>query len=85
MTSRFLVTRLRQKLADLEIAVKFPKKPEVRPFALYIEDVLNPENLPSPNEERKREFYMKEISKRVQRAWPNMDPIIKSVTDNQYF
>ena len=81
MTNRLLISNLTKKLSTLEKAGNFPSKPNLSPSVLYVQDVLNPVNLPPPGKGSPREFYLKEIHKRVKIAWPQMDHSLKGEKD----
>jgi len=81
MANRLLTASLTKKLSSLEQAANFPIKPNMRPSTLYVRDVLNPVNLPPPGKGSPREFYLKEIHKRVNSAWRSMDPSLKGRKD----
>ena len=81
MANRLLISSLTKKLSSLEKTANFPRKPNITPSALYVQDVLNPVNLPPPGKGSPREFYLKEIHKRVNAAWSNMDPSLKGKKD----
>lgn len=83
MVNRLLLSNLSKKLISLERSANFPTKPHLTPSALYVHDVLNPENLPPPGKGSPREFYLKEIHKRVGSAWNEMDPSVKAVYEKQ--
>lgn len=83
MANRLLISSLTKKLSSLEKAANFPRKPTLAPSALYVQDVLNPENLPPPGKGSPREFYLKEIHKRVNAAWSNMDPSLIAAYEKQ--
>jgi len=83
MANRFLVSRLTKKLSTLQRASNFPHNPNLSPPALYVQDVLNPVNLPPSGVRSPREFYLKEIHKRAKTAWPKMDSSLKAVYETQ--
>jgi len=83
MANRLLLSNLSKKLISLEKSANFPTKPNLSPSALYVQDVLNPENLPPPGKGSPREFYLKEIHKRVRLAWNKMDPSVKVTYEKQ--
>eukprot|EP00090_Calanus_glacialis_P007652 TRINITY_DN16097_c0_g1_i1.p1 TRINITY_DN16097_c0_g1~~TRINITY_DN16097_c0_g1_i1.p1 ORF type:complete len:128 (+),score=33.78 TRINITY_DN16097_c0_g1_i1:35-418(+) len=83
MANRLLISSLTKKLSSLEKTANFPRKPNITPSALYVQDVLNPVNLPPPGKGSPREFYLKEIHKRVNAAWSNMDPSLKAAYEKQ--
>lgn len=83
MANRLLVANVSKKLINLEKTANFPTRPTLRPSALYVEDVLNLENLPPPGKGSPREFYLKEIHKRVHLAWNRMDPSLKAAYEKQ--
>eukprot|EP00092_Neocalanus_flemingeri_P000538 GFUD01000572.1.p1 GENE.GFUD01000572.1~~GFUD01000572.1.p1 ORF type:complete len:126 (-),score=29.14 GFUD01000572.1:45-422(-) len=83
MANRTLISNLTKKLSSLEKVANFPSKPDLSPSALYVKDVLNPVNLPPPGKSSPREFYLREIHKRVKIAWPKMDSSLKAAYDKQ--
>ena len=75
MSNRLLRTRLVKRLSELEKEGRFPAKPQLSPPILYLQDVLNPENLRW--EPTKQERNLNEVIRRVHKHWPSMNSDVK--------
>ena len=77
MTSnRIAKSNLIKKLVEVKKAAKYPVKPSYDPAVLYVQDVLNPENLTWDKPQR-RSHNLNETVRRAKSAWPKMNPLIK--------
>ena len=75
--NRLAKAQILKKLTELKKANNFPVKPSLNPAVLYVEDVLNPQNLTWDHPNR-RGHNLNETIRRAVQAWPSMDPKIKS-------
>ena len=75
MSNRLLRTRLVKRLSELEQEGKFPAKPQLSPPILYLQDVLNSDNLRW--EPTKQERNLHEVIRRVHKHWPSMNSDVK--------
>merc|ERR1712098_951993 len=65
-----------KKLVYLKKAYNFPVKPSFNPAILYVQDVLNPQNL-TWDHPRKREYNLENTIKTAMGSWPKMNPQVK--------
>ena len=85
MTSNRLVkSQLLRKLSDLKKSSSYPVRPTTNPAILYVQNVLNPENL-NWDKPHRRPTNLNATVKRAVSAWPFMDPAIKGVKKIIYF
>lgn len=75
--NRLAKAQILKKLTELKKANNFPVKPPQNPAILYVEDVLNPQNLTWDHPPHIRGQVINEIIKRAIQSWPKMDPIVK--------
>ena len=71
-----------KKLLELKKASNFPVKPSFNPAILYIQDVLNPQNL-TWDHPRNRENNLENTIKTAMGSWSQMNPVVKG--KNQIF
>ena len=76
--SRLLKSQLIRKLKDLQKTHAFPEKPNLHPAILYVEDVLNQENLKWDQPQR-RGFNLNNAVSTAMRSWSEMPSIVKDV------
>ena len=65
-----------KKLLELKKASNFPVKPSFNPAILYIQDVLNPQNL-TWDHPRNRENNLENTIKTAMGSWSQMNPVVK--------
>ena len=75
--NRLAKVQLIKKLTELKKANNFPVKPTLNPAILYVENVLNPQNLTWDHPPHIRGQVLNEVIKRAIQSWPKMDPIVK--------
>ena len=76
--SRLLKSQLIRKLKDLQKTHAFPEKPNLHPAILYVENVLNQENLQWDQPQR-RGFNLNNAVSTAMRSWSEMPSIVKDV------
>ena len=74
--SRLLKSQLIRKLKDLQKTHAFPEKPNLHPAILYVEDVLNQENLKWDQPQR-RGFNLNNAVRTAMSSWSEMPSIVK--------
>ena len=75
-SNRLAKSQLLRKLSELKKSSHYPVKPTTNPAILYVQNVLNPDNL-SWDKPHKRPTNLNTTIKYAVRAWPAMDPKIK--------
>ena len=76
--SRLLKSQLIRKLKDLQKTHSFPEKPNLHPAILYVENVLNQENL-KWDQPKRRGFNLNNAVSTAMRSWSEMPSIVKDV------
>ena len=74
--SRLLKSQLIRKLKDLQKTHHFPEKPNLHPAILYVENVLNQENLTWDHPQR-RGFNLNNAVRTAMSSWSEMPSIVK--------
>ena len=74
--NRLYKSQLLKRLTELKKSSNFPQKPSLNPAVLYVENVLNPQNLTWDHPKRRGQ-NLNETVKRAMRAWPQMDSQVK--------
>ena len=74
--SRLLKSQLIRKLKDLQKTHHYPEKPNLHPAILYVENVLNQENLTWDHPQR-RGFNLNNAVKTAMSSWSEMPVIVK--------
>ena len=74
--NRLYKSQLLKRLTELKKNSDFPPKPSLNPAVLYVENVLNPENLTWDHPKR-RGHNLNETIRRAMKAWPQMDSQVK--------
>ena len=82
-SNRLVKSQLLRKLSDLKKSSNYPVRPTTNPAILYVQNVLNPENL-SWDKPHKRPTNLNTTVKRAVAAWPSMDPAIKGLKSNYF-
>ena len=75
-SNRLVKSQLLRKLSELKKSSNYPVKPTTNPAILYVQNVLNPDNL-NWDKPHKRPTNLNTTVKHAVRAWPAMDPKIK--------
>ena len=74
--SRLLKSQLIRKLKDLKKMHHYPERPNLHPAILYVENVLNQENLKWDHPQR-RGFNLNNAVKTAMSTWSEMPQIVK--------
>ena len=80
--NRLVKSQLLKKLVQLKKTHNCPMQPNIHPAVLYVEDVLNKDNL-SWDHPQRRGFNLNNTIKTAIRSWPEMDPLVKGVFDKE--
>ena len=80
--SRLIKSQLIRKLVDLKKTHNFPEKPNLHPAVLYVENVLNQENLTWDHPQR-RGFNLSHTIKTAVSSWSEMPSIIKDAFERE--
>ena len=77
-SNRLVKSQLLRKLSELKKTSHYPVRPTSNPAILYVQNVLNPQNL-NWDKPHKRPANLNATVKRAVIAWPYMDPAIKGL------